>query len=108
GLNMAIGASTGDVIVRVDGHTVVAPDYVRRCVELLVATSASTVGGRMEPVGSGLFGEAVALATTSRFGIGDSAFHFSVPEQWTDTVYMGAWWRRALDDSIQSNGSQVT
>lgn len=39
------GATGGDVIVRVDGHCVVAPDYLRRCLEALRATGAECVGG---------------------------------------------------------------
>ena len=43
GLNAAIRASTGDVIVRMDAHTTYAPDYVRRCVETLERTGADNV-----------------------------------------------------------------
>src|SRR4051812_4044288 len=34
GLNRALAASNGDVIVRLDGHSFVEPDYVERCVSL--------------------------------------------------------------------------
>ena len=32
GLNLAIARARGEVIIRVDGHCEIAPDYVRRCV----------------------------------------------------------------------------
>src|SRR3954447_5995809 len=32
GLNAAIQQARGEIIVRVDGHTEIAPDYVRQCV----------------------------------------------------------------------------
>src|SRR6266545_5303700 len=32
GLNAALAVATGDVIVRVDGHCEIAPDFVRRAV----------------------------------------------------------------------------
>ena len=35
GLNAAIDASTGDIIVRMDAHTTYAPDYIRECVRAL-------------------------------------------------------------------------
>ena len=35
GLNVAIREAKGHIIVRVDGHTELAPDYVRACVEEL-------------------------------------------------------------------------
>ena len=45
GLNRGIQAAVGDVICRADAHTLYAPDYVRRCVEVLRATEADNVGG---------------------------------------------------------------
>jgi succinoglycan biosynthesis protein ExoA len=47
GLNIALAAARGDIIVRIDGHTIIEPDYVRACVEALVRTGADNVGGRM-------------------------------------------------------------
>src|SRR5262245_37060756 len=64
GLNAALGQARGDVIVRVDGHTEIDPDYVRQCVRVLFRTGADNVGGRMHAVGEGPFGEAIALATS--------------------------------------------
>jgi succinoglycan biosynthesis protein ExoA len=91
GLNAAIAKARGEFCIRVDGHTVVADDYVRECVSTLRRTNADNVGGRMDAVGQGLFGQAVALATSSRFGVGGARFHYSDREEWVDTVYMGAW-----------------
>ena len=39
GLNVAIRQAQGDLIVRVDAHTVFAPDYIRQCVHLLQTTT---------------------------------------------------------------------
>src|SRR2546427_6153065 len=97
GLNLAIGQALGDIIVRVDGHTIVAPDYVSQCVAALERTGADNVGGRMRARGDGRFGEAVALATSSRFGVGGARFHYSDREETVDTVYLGAWWRHTFN-----------
>ncbi len=97
GLNLAIRQARGDIIVRVDGHTVIAPDYVRKCVETLQRTHADNVGGRMNAVGVGTFGKTVALATSTSFGIGNGHFHYSEKEEWVDTVYMGAWPRQVFE-----------
>src|SRR5512146_85434 len=45
GLNAAIRAARGDIILRMDAHTSYAPDYVRRCVETLRSAAADNVGG---------------------------------------------------------------
>ena len=97
GLNIALREARGEFILRVDGHTVIAPDYVRQCVELLSRTKAENVGGRMNASGHNMFGKAVALATSTPFGIGNARFHYSNQEEWVDTVYMGAWPRRIFE-----------
>jgi succinoglycan biosynthesis protein ExoA len=97
GLNRAISEARGEVIVRVDGHSVIAQDYVRQCVLALRRSGAQNVGGRMKPVGECWFSRAVALATTSPFGIGASRFHYSNQEEFTNTVYLGAWPRRVFE-----------
>lgn len=89
-LNIAIRAARGEIICRIDGHTRVAPDYVRIGVETLRRTGADNVGGRMDAVGGGWFGDAVADATASRVGVG-SYFHFGTEEREVDTVYLGMW-----------------
>jgi len=91
GLNLAIRQARGDVIIRVDGHTTLASDYVQQCVLALQCRGAENVGGRMNPVGKNTFGKAVALATSSPFGVGGARFHYSTQEEWVDTVYLGAW-----------------
>lgn len=93
GFNEALAHAGGELIIRVDGHTIIAPDYVRKCVEVLDTSGADNVGGRMEPISAGLIGQAVALATSSPFGVGGARFHYSNLEEWVDTVYLGAWRR---------------
>src|SRR5262245_28811196 len=96
GLNAALRQARGEIIVRVDGHTEIAPDYVRQCVAALRRSGADNVGGPMQAIGAGLFGEAVALATSSPFGVGNARFHYSKREEPVDTVYMGAWPRHVF------------
>jgi glycosyltransferase involved in cell wall biosynthesis len=61
-MNLALRRAKGDIIIRVDGHTIIAPDYVRQCVEALQRTNADNVGGKMNAIGKNPFGKAVALA----------------------------------------------
>jgi succinoglycan biosynthesis protein ExoA len=96
GLNLGLRHSHGEIIVRIDGHTLVAPDYVSQCVQALALTGAQGVGGLMRPVGLTPTGRAVASATMSRFAV-PTAFHVSQTARYTDTVYMGAWPRAVLD-----------
>jgi len=40
-----IRAARGEIIIRMDAHSEYAPDYIRRCLEVLDETSADNVGG---------------------------------------------------------------
>jgi glycosyltransferase involved in cell wall biosynthesis len=96
-LNIGLRAAKGDILVRVDGHTVIAPDYVRQCVAALQRTGADNAGGTMTAVSANAFGEVVAAATSTPFGVGGGRFHYSQTEEWVDTVYLGAWPRAVFE-----------
>lgn len=95
-LNIAISVAKGEIIARVDSHTMLASDYLSRGVEILQRTGADNVGGPMISIGGGAVGDAIAAAMASRFGIG-AYFHFAVEERESDTVYMGMWPRDVFE-----------
>ena len=97
GLNAAIAAATGEVIVRVDGHAMIPTDYVAIAVETLERTGADNVGGIMAAEGVTVFGVAVARAMTSKFGVGGASFHVGGGEGPALTVYLGTFKRSALE-----------
>jgi succinoglycan biosynthesis protein ExoA len=96
-LNLGIGASQHKIIVRVDGHGELTDGYIRRAVELLDETGASNVGGVMDAQGTTPFEEAVAIAYTTRLGLGGSAFHLAEsPAAEAETVFLGVFRKEAL------------
>jgi glycosyltransferase involved in cell wall biosynthesis len=97
GLNAAIDASTGDVIVRMDAHSVYAHDYVRECVRALRESGADNVGGPWVAEGRGWIGKAIAAAFQSRVCAGGGKAHDPSYEGEADTVYLGCWRREAFD-----------
>ena len=97
GLNRAVAAATYDVIVRLDGHALVPPDYVRTAVDTLQRTGADNVGGVMAAQGVTEFEQAVARAMTSRIGVGQASFHVGGEEGPAPTVYLGAFRRGVLE-----------
>jgi len=90
-LNLGIREARGELYLRMDSHSHMAPDYVRTCVETLLRSGADNVGGLMRAVGTNRRSSAVALATGSRFGIGGSRFHYATVPQDVDTVYLGCY-----------------
>jgi glycosyltransferase involved in cell wall biosynthesis len=97
GLNIGLAFARGDVIARVDGHAAVASDYLRQCVTALRRSGADAVGGPITTLGEGAAGEAVAVAVSSPFGVGNAVFRYSRREQWTDTVAFPAYRREVFD-----------
>ena len=97
GLNAAIGAGRGEVVVRIDGHAMVPPDYVRTGVRILEETGADNVGGIMAAEGTTDFERAVARAMTSKFGVGGASFHVGGEPGPALTVYLGCFRRAALE-----------
>lgn len=96
-LNAAIRATTHGIVVRVDGHGVLSPGYIRGAVEALTETGAANVGGIMHAEGETDFERAVARAMTSPLGIGSAAFHVGGAAGPADTVYLGTFQREVLE-----------
>jgi succinoglycan biosynthesis protein ExoA len=89
GWNLGIGRASGEIVGIVGAHSEIAPDYVAKAIDTLERTGADLVGGPMRAVAKGTFGRAVALATSSPFGVGGARFHYTDHEEQVDTVYMG-------------------
>jgi glycosyltransferase involved in cell wall biosynthesis len=96
GLNVGIRAARHPIIVRVDSHSMLPRDYARIAVATLERTGADNVGGIMDARGVTPFERAVALAYTTKVGLGGSAFHVGGHEGPADTVYLGVFRRDAL------------
>ncbi len=96
GLNVAIAASHGDVIVRCDAQSRLPPGYIARAVRLLDETGADVVGGRQDARGSTMVERAIAVAMTTPLGTGGARFRVGGAAGPTDTVYLGVFRRSAL------------
>lgn len=98
GLNAALSMAGGEIVVRVDGHCEVAPDYIRRCVAHLQAGSAEGVGGPLETVGETFSSRVIAAAMSSAFGVGGAAFRTKKNSSMlADTVAFPAYTRAIMD-----------
>ena len=96
GLNSAIAAAQGDIIIRMDAHTRYSPDYCTQCVATLLGTEADNVGGPARTEAKGREQRAVAAAYHSRFSTGGAKFHDSNYEGYVDTVTYGCWKKSTL------------
>lgn len=96
-LNLAIPQCKGDIIVRLDAHTKYADDYFLRIIDCFERTGTDIAGGPMRAVGNNNLQTAIALATSTLFGVGDSSFHDETHEGYVESVYLGAWKRRVFE-----------
>ncbi|MPZ48537.1 MAG: glycosyltransferase [Dehalococcoidia bacterium] len=96
-MNLGIWIARGEIVIKVDGHTRVAPDFISASVLALRQSGADAAGGPIRTVGQeDAIGSAIALAMSSPFGVGDTAFRHSQSEQWTDSVPFGAYRREVF------------
>jgi glycosyltransferase involved in cell wall biosynthesis len=98
-LNCALAAARGEYVIRLDAHSVPAPDYVERCLENLRAGRGENVGGIWEirPRGGGLVQRAIALAAAHPMGVGDARYRYTSQPGYVDTVPFGAFRRDVFD-----------
>jgi succinoglycan biosynthesis protein ExoA len=111
-MNAGIRAARGEVIVRLDGHSRPARDYVRCGVERLADENAGVVGGvwDIQPGAQIRKARAIAFAVGSKLGSGGAAYrhrdaHRAVED--VDTVPFGVFrkslWKEldGYDDTLQ-------
>lgn len=99
-LNRGLAEARGEVILRMDAHTVYPSDYIRRCVEGLERHDAENVGGVWEirPTDDTVVGRALAAVYGHPFGVGDARYRTGVdrPRE-VDTVPFGCWPRAVFE-----------
>ena len=97
GLGQMVKQATGDLIVRMDVHCEYAPDYVRKCVEVLERTGADNVGGSQRARARTAFQRALCAALGSPLGVGGARYRSADAEGYVDTVFLGAFRRRVFE-----------
>lgn len=101
GLNQAIRESSGQILVRLDAHSIPIPEYVERCVQALETGRGANVGGvwQIVPGGKGALAAAIAAAAAHPLGAGDALYRLGGQARAVDTVPFGAF-RRELVESV--------
>ena len=97
GLNLAIKAASNPVIVRVDAHSELSPDYTSLALQILNETGAANVGGVMKAEGFSPFQRAVAWGYGSRLGLGGGLYHIGGSAGPSDSVYLGVFRHEILE-----------
>jgi succinoglycan biosynthesis protein ExoA len=101
----------GEIIVRLDAHSVPYPEYVERCVSDLEASLGENVGGIWEirPGSDTFIAQAISVAAAHPLGVGDALYRHTQKAAQVDTVPFGAFRRELLalvgffDESLLAN-----
>lgn len=74
GFNLALSQSSGEYILRIDGHCEIPPNYLINCIEIIIKGDADIVGGCIKTVSNGIVGRAISIAQGTLFGVGGVKF----------------------------------
>lgn len=97
-LNRALEKSRGDIIIRMDAHSIPYPDYVEKCVKALEDGRGDNVGGLwiIKPGNDSFIAESIAAAASHPLGVGDAKYRYSQKADYVDTVPFGAYHRNLI------------
>jgi succinoglycan biosynthesis protein ExoA len=97
-LNCALKKTRGEIIVRLDAHSVPYPDYIECCVADLLADLGENVGGIWEihPGAPTWMAQSIAVAASHPLGVGDALYRHAGKASQVDTVPFGAFKRELL------------
>ncbi|MFM8369449.1 MAG: glycosyltransferase, partial [Chloroflexota bacterium] len=101
GVNQAIRESRGEIIVRLDAHSMPIPEYVERCVEAHQTGKGDNVGGvwDIQPGADTWVAKSISFAAAHPLGVGDAMYRLNAKPGAVDTVPFGSF-RRSLIERI--------
>lgn len=96
-LNVGLRHARGQFVARVDAHLTIDDRYLETGLQVLAEhPDVAVVGGCRVGVATTKTGQAVAVALSSPFGVGDSINHYATEPQQTDHASMGVYRVQAL------------
>jgi glycosyltransferase involved in cell wall biosynthesis len=99
GLNRALQAARGEIILRLDAHSKPDADYVSRTLEVLRRTEAANVGGRwrIKPSADTAIARGIARAVAHPIGAGGARYRTNGEAGPVETVPFGAFPRTWIE-----------
>ena len=109
-LNKGLDVATGLYVIRLDAHSMPAPDYVEQCVADLECDKGDNVGGVWEirPGGNGWIARSIAVAASHPLGVGDASYRYTSKARLVDTVTFGAYRREIFEQVGRFNENLLT
>ncbi len=110
-LNIGANAATGEVLIRMDAHSVPNPNYVELCVENLIAGKGDNVGGKwnIQAAQTSYTAKSIAIAAAHPLGSGGASYRSGDEAKTVDTVPFGAFYKKTyiangpFDETLLAN-----
>ena len=109
-MNIGIKNSKGEIIIKMDAHTIYEKDYISKCVKYLKESGADNVGGVLKSIPSDktLIAKAIAICLSHSFGAGGSYFRIGSKKiREVDTVSFGCYRKETFNQIGTYNENMV-
>lgn len=100
-MNTGNREARGDIIIKMDAHSIFSPVHISSCVRYLIEWGAENVGGilHIQPGADTRLARAIVLALSSRFGSGNALIKTGVDKPtWSDAVAFGCYRKEFLQE----------
>ncbi|WP_270641862.1 glycosyltransferase family 2 protein [Paraclostridium sordellii] len=97
-MNIGIKVATGDVIIRIDGHSYMDKNFIKEAISFISDRKVDCVGGPIYTINNSFIGEAISKAMSCPFGVGNAKFRYSSEETYVDTLAFGAYKKDVFEE----------
>lgn len=98
-INIALDHADGEIIIRLDAHSIPQENYIEKCIEILESTGAANVGGvwEIKAASEKWMACSIARAASHPIGAGDARYRFGGTAGEVHTVPFGAFQRSWME-----------
>ena len=97
GLNLGIQRAQGEIIGITSAHSTLDPAFISEGVRLIQERNVECASSPITSIGEGIVAQAIALAMSHPFGVGDARFRYSRREEMSDAAAFALYKREVFE-----------
>ncbi|MBA7521919.1 hypothetical protein ES705_14031 [subsurface metagenome] len=97
GWNVGLAEAKGDIILRVDAHSSIPPNFISRNVEAILSGESIVGGATISKIHKNIWPGLLSMAEGSKFGSGIADFRNPGPPRYVDTLAYAAYKRSVFE-----------